>query len=137
MPITREVVMSEFNYADGAQGTQTSSTEIVGPGQNIDVDHVTIHENTELACGCFSPAAKIAGVCAECAREGHHPNVCTAHYVVCRCGTPCCWKHSRPVEDTAARICSRCQIKEQNKATKAAVVGGTKRALRWLLFREG
>ncbi|MBP7935818.1 MAG: hypothetical protein KA354_14315 [Phycisphaerae bacterium] len=136
VPVTRETVISEFTRGDGSQNTQGSFTKQTGPGPGVDVDVVVVNQKIELACGCYWPDAEVAGVCAECAKEGDRPNVCKTHYFVCACGTACCWKHSSPCDDGKTRICTRCHLREQNKAFKAAVTGKLAHAARWLFWQE-
>jgi hypothetical protein len=135
-PTAKKTVMAGFTRADGIRDEQGSYTKRMGPSLDADLDEIIVHEKTELACGCYWPDAQVGGVCPECIQDGGSPNVCKAHYLVCQCGTPCCWKHSSPLEDGKTRICSRCHIRAQNKAFKAAVVGALGRLARRVFFGD-
>ncbi len=135
MPITREAVDAEFTRADGQSETQGNYAKVIGPSPNADIDAQIIHRKCELACGCYWPDVEVAGVCSGCIREAPSPNVCKSHFVVCDCGTPCCWKHSHPSNDGPSRKCDRCHLREKNKAMKAAVWDALCRAARRIFFR--
>lgn len=134
-PTTREAVGAEFARADGNSETQGNYAKIIGASPNADIDAEIIHRKVELACGCYWPEAEVAGVCTACTSDAPSPNVCKAHFVVCECGTPCCWKHSHPTEDATRRVCDRCHLRGKNKATKAAVWDGLRRAARRVFFK--
>ncbi|MCB9852826.1 MAG: hypothetical protein H6819_07000 [Phycisphaerales bacterium] len=134
-PTTREAVGAEFARADGKSETQGNYAKVIGPSPNADIAAEIIHRKVELACGCYWPEALVAGVCDTCTNEAPSPNVCKAHFVVCDCGAPCCWKHSHPTENATRRKCDRCHLHEKNKATKAAVWDGLCRAARRIFFK--
>lgn len=135
VPTTRETVSAEFARADGNCETQASYAKVTGSTPGADIDAQVIHRKVELSCGCYWPDVEVGGVCAECTREGAGPNVCKDHYAVCICGAPCCWKHSRPMDDQAARLCSRCSLREKNKALKATVMDTLGRAARRIFLK--
>lgn len=135
-PANRETTATEFIRADGSREALGRCTKQTALNPDGDVDTVVVRYKAELACGCYWPDAEVGGVCTECAGERVNPNVCKAHYVVCQCGTPCCWKHSHPTDDGTTRICTRCHIRTRNKACKAAVVGALGRIARRLFFTK-
>ena len=133
---TKTTVRGGFTRADGTRNTQDSFTQWTGMTPDADLDDIVVHEKTELSCGCYWPDAKISGVCAVCAEDKANPNVCRAHHVVCKCGTSCCWKHSRLQDDGTTRLCISCHIRAENKAMKAAVVGAVVRWARRVLIDQ-
>ena len=135
VPTTREIVAAEFARADGNVETQGSYAKIAGSSPEADIDAKVVHRKVELSCGCYWPNVEVGGVCAECAKEGTGPNVCRTHYVVCACGTPCCWKHSHPIDDQTTRLCARCHLRNKNQALMAAVLAMSGRAARHLFFK--
>jgi len=135
MPTTREVVGAEFARADGQVETQGNYAKVTGTTPEADIDAQIIHRKVELSCGCYWPDVEVGGVCAECVKEGAWPNVCKTHYVVCDCGAPCCWKHSRPSDDEALRLCTRCHLREKNTTLKAAAFDMLGRAARRIFFK--
>ena len=135
MPTTRETVSTEFVRADGTRERQTRYEKMTGSTPVADLDSDANNRMVELPCGCYWPDVEVGGVCAECVREGTSPNVCKVHFTVCACGTPCCWKHSCPLEGQAARLCSRCHLREKNKALKAKVADIVGRAARRIFFK--
>ena len=136
-PTTREAVSAEFTRADGNVDTHGNYSKVTGSSPSADIDAQIVERKAELSCGCYWPDFEIAGVCAECVKEGIAPNVCKAHYAVCDCGTPCCWKHSHALEDQAKRLCERCHLREKNKAMKEAVIGTLGSLARRIFFRSG
>jgi len=134
--VTRETNVAEFTRADGCTDSHGRYTEQTSSSPDVDAERFVVDQKCELTCGCYWPDAEIAGVCAECVQEEVAPNVCKAHYVVCRCGTPCCWKHSHLTEDGQARLCTRCHIREQNKALKSALVSTVARVTRWIFVKQ-
>lgn len=102
--------------ADGKVEFQGSYTKVIGSTQEADIDAQAICCLVELTCGCYWSDVDVVGVCAECTSEGTGPNVCKAHFVVCDCGAPCCWKHSYASEEPTTRVCSRCHLREKYKA---------------------
>ena len=135
IPTTRETIESEFARADGNVDVQGSYKKVVASTPKADVDHNVVDLHVELCCGCYWPDIEVGGVCAECVNEGVTPNVCKNHYFVCRCGTPCCWQHSKPTDDGPARLCARCHLREKNKQLKANVLDMLKRAARRIFFK--
>lgn len=116
VPVAREVVSTEFQRADGQVDGHTHFAKVVGPSPAADVDAQVLQRKVELACGCYSPDAEVAGVCQTCAAAGVTANVCKAHFAICACGASCCWRHSRPVENSPQRICERCNLQRKNDA---------------------
>jgi len=130
VPTARSTMGAEFAHADGQLDAQAHFAEVIGSSPEADVDKQTVHRKVELSCGCYWPDAEVAGVCAECAASGAASNVCKKHYVVCDCGTPCCWRHSAPSDDGAKRLCSRCRLRAKNESLKTTVLNGLNAALR-------
>jgi hypothetical protein len=126
---------AEFTHADGQVDLHGNYAEVLGASPEADVDKQVIHRKVELSCGCYWPDAEVAGVCAQCAAEGTASNVCKAHFVVCACGTPCCWRHSAPANDSLARLCERCQLRAKNKALAAAIQSGLRGVLQRIFTR--
>jgi len=135
VPTTRETEKCEFARTDGNLDTYGDYSKTMGSSPEADIDAEVVHRKVELACGCYYPDVPVGGVCAACASAGSSPNICVAHYVVCRCGTPCCWKHSHPLDDHAERLCGRCHVRENNKALKEALLEKLGRAVRSVFFK--
>jgi hypothetical protein len=136
MPTTRETVAAEFIQANGKVEAQVDHSKTVSSTVDADIDAKVVYRKVEYSCGCFWPDVEPGGVCAECAKGDASPNVCKVHFVVCECGTPCCWKHSHLTEDRKASLCSRCHLREKNKAMKAAVLGALGRIARGIFFKQ-
>lgn len=135
VPTTREIVGTEFERADGTVDGHTHFAKVVGPSPAADLDAQVLQRKVELACGCYSPDAEVVGVCAACAAEGKTANVCKTHFAVCPCGTPCCWRHSRPTDDPTIRLCQRCSVSRKNDARSALAVDIVKRVAQSLVKR--
>jgi hypothetical protein len=130
IPTTRATVGAEFAHADGRVDAEGNYAEVIGSSTEVDIDKQVIHRKVELSCGCYWPDADVAGVCAECVAEGTPSNVCKAHYVVCPCGTPCCWRHSHLLDDQTTRLCTRCYLRAKNKALATTILNGLGSAVR-------
>lgn len=136
VPTTRETDKVEFRHADGQTENFTQNSKTVGNSQEADIDaQVTAHK-LELGCGCYFPENAVAGVCAECTRQHLPANVCKSHFVVCECGEPCCWKHSRLAEDRDKSLCSKCRLREKNKAMLKSLFTSVRRFARAVFFES-
>jgi hypothetical protein len=136
IPTTREADKVEFRHADGQAENFTQNCKTVGSSQNADHDAEITAYKLELGCGCYFPEHSVAGVCAECARQQIPANVCKSHYVVCECGEPCCWKHSRLSEDRGRSLCSKCRLREKNKTMFKSLYETVCRTARVIFFRS-
>lgn len=132
VPTSREMAGAEFAHANGTVDAHGSYAQVVGPTPDADIDKRIIDRKVELSCGCYWPDAPVAGVCAECAAAGGISNVCVSHFVVCSCGTPCCWRHSHEV-DQSTRICTRCCLRAKNQALKESIRRGVVGLIRSLV----
>jgi hypothetical protein len=135
IPTTRETVGAEFVRPNGKVETQVDHSKTIGSTVDADIDTQVVFRKVPYSCGCFWPEVDPGGVCAECAEGDASPNVCKVHFVVCECGTPCCWKHSHPTAERTARRCSRCHLRQKNEEMKTAVVGFLSRLARAVFFK--
>lgn len=115
VPAVRETAQTQFTRADGQVETHEQFHKISAVGPSGDVDSQTTECRHELACGCLSDK-QVGGVCSECAKTHVTAMVCKEHFVVCQCGEPCCWKHSRLSEKPPVSLCQRCHLRQRNKA---------------------
>ena len=131
---TQESVVVRFQRRDGQAEIHVSVQKTSRSSPQVDLDTQTLHQKVELGCGCYWPEVEVAGVCADCDEAGEPPNICQAHFVICRCGVSCCWKHSHPLDTGQGRLCRRCHRREQNQAFVAAVTAKAKGIARWIFF---
>lgn len=136
VPTTRQIVVTELEHADGQIEAQMVSAKIVGPSGVADVDSQAVQRQVELACGCYSPPAAVVGVCDACVQSGEGGNVCRAHYFVCCCGAPCCWRHSRATENPAVRFCERCHLRSKSAARSTCVGNLVRRAVKRIFLGD-
>lgn len=136
VPTTREVSRVEFKHADGQVETHSENAKVVGASPDADLDALVTTHKIELGCGCFYPEAHVAGVCAECVRQKLAANLCKMHFLVCECGEPCCWKHSRLTQDRTRSLCSRCHLREKNKTMFRAVLVTLRRLGRAIFYTK-
>ena len=136
MPSTRESFFTEFGRADGHVDVEGIYAKVTGSSQRADIDVQATDRKTELSCGCYWPEVEVGGVCAECVREGSAANVCKTHVVVCSCGTPCCWKHSHPIDDQTSRLCNRCHLRQKNELLKAVALEVSVRLARGVFIKQ-
>jgi len=134
VPSVRESARTEFSRADGQVETHAHYQKVMAAAPNGDVDTQTTACKTELACGCISEK-EIGGICSECAKTHVTAIVCKEHFVVCECGEPCCWKHSRLSEKPPVSLCQRCHIRQQNKAMFRGLASAVRSVVSKILFR--
>lgn len=136
VPTTRQTHSVEFTRADGQTCNHPVNATIVGSTPQADHDTFVIDHQRELACGCIYPLVEVGGVCTECVRQGLLAQNCKEHFLVCECGEPCCWKHSRLAEDRSRSLCPRCHLRARNATMLKSAADGLRRIGRALLFKS-
>jgi hypothetical protein len=136
VPTIRQTISVQFTHADGQAKNHPENAKVVGSTPEADEDTFITDHKLELDCGCFYPNVEVGGVCAECVRQGLPANICKEHFVVCECGEPCCWKHSRPARDRKGSLCPRCHLREKNAAMLKSAADGIRRICRAIFFRS-
>ena len=135
VPTTRQTHSVEFTRADGQTSNHPVNATVVGSTPQADHDTFVTDYQIELACGCQFPNANVGGVCGECVRLGLPAHICQAHFLVCECGEPCCWKHSRLAEDRVRSLCPRCHLRAKNATMLKSAGNGFRRILRAIFIK--
>ncbi len=130
----RRTQAERFSHVDGTGNTYVPFQESSGPSGQADVDEQSLKDHHQLGCSCTWPEAPIVGTCDTCLEAGEPADVCDRHFVVCPCGAACCWRHSHPIGRSRRRQCTRCHLKEKNKAFFGKVGKGLRTMARKIFF---